>query len=314
MKILITGAAGFIGSHLSEYFLRETEHEVIGVDGFLREELQVIGTRNIQSIVQHERFTLIRANMLELDWAPLLADVDVVYHLAGIPGVRSSFGKQFVHYADSNIVATQQLLEASRGTRIKKFIFASTSSVYGEKIGQVAEDATLEPLSPYGVTKHTCEQLCRIYRHIDHVPVVVLRFFTVYGPRQRSDMAFHLFIRSMLKNDPILVYGDGTQSRDFTFIRDCVQATAQVALRDGLIGETINIGGKERASVNDVIATLSKLMGRQAIVHYTGATQGEPKHTWADITKAKTLLNYEPAVTLAEGLALELQDLVKLYS
>lgn len=314
MKILITGAAGFIGSHLSEYFLNETEHDVIGVDGFVREELSVIGTRNIASILQHPRFTLIRANMLQLDWTKVLDGVDIVYHLAGIPGVRSSFGRSFATYADSNILATQQLLEACRGTKLQKFIFASTSSVYGEKAGQVSEDAALTPLSPYGVTKQTGEQLCRVYRVNDGVPTVVLRFFTVYGPRQRSDMAFHIFIRSMLKDEPISVYGDGTQTRDFTFVSDCVRGTASVALRPGLIGETINIGGKERASVNEIIQLLETLTGKQARVNYTGTTRGEPKHTWANIARAYQLLGYEPAVTLATGLSLELDDLMKLYS
>ncbi|SDS12382.1 Nucleoside-diphosphate-sugar epimerase [Paenibacillaceae bacterium GAS479] len=314
MKILITGVAGFIASHLCEYFLNETEHEVIGVDGFLREELQTIGTRNMISFLHHPRFTLIKENMLQLDWTKELADVDMIYHLAGIPGVRSSFGSSFSEYVSSNILATQQILKACRGTGVQKLIFASTSSVYGEKIGQVPEEAELTPLSPYGITKQTGEQLCRVYRVNDGVPTVVLRFFTVYGPRQRSDMAFHLFIRRMLADEPIYVYGDGTQTRDFTFIQDCIQGTVAAGLRPGLIGETINIGGAERSSVNEIISRLETLIGRKAKVIYTGTTHGEPKHTWADISKASRLLGYKPEVTLDKGLPLEMYDLMKLYS
>ncbi|OXM17160.1 NAD-dependent epimerase/dehydratase family protein [Paenibacillus herberti] len=314
MKILITGVAGFIASHLCEYFLNETEHEVVGVDGFVREELQIIGTRNMISFLHHPRFTLIKENMLQLDWTKRLADVDIIYHLAGIPGVRSSFGSSFSEYVNSNILATQQILKACRGTGVQKLIFASTSSVYGEKIGQVSEEAELSPLSPYGITKQSGEQLCRVYRVNDGVPTVVLRFFTVYGPRQRSDMAFHLFIRRMLADEPIHVYGDGTQTRDFTFIQDCIQGTAAAGLRPGLIGETINIGGAERASVNEIISRLETLIGRKAKVIYTGTTHGEPKHTWADISKASRLLGYKPEVTLDKGLPLEMYDLMKLYS
>ncbi|MCM3746828.1 NAD-dependent epimerase/dehydratase family protein [Paenibacillus pasadenensis] len=314
MKIVVTGAAGFIGSHLCEFFLQHTGHEVVGIDGMVREEFRQIDTRNMELFLDHPRFSFMKANLLQIDWAPVLADADIVCHLAGIPGVRSSFGSSFIDYIDGNIMATQRLLEACAGTAVQKVVFASTSSVYGEKSGPVSEEAVLKPLSPYGVTKQTGEQLCRVYRLSDGIPAVVLRFFTVYGPRQRSDMAFHLFIRHMLAGEPLRIYGDGTQTRDFTYVLDCVRGTAAAALQPGLIGETINIGGAQRASVNEIIGMLEKLTGTKANVVYTGSARGEPKHTWADISKAHSLLGYKPQVTLQQGLSLELDDLKKLYS
>lgn len=313
MKILVTGAAGFIGSHLCEYLLASGEHEVIGVDAFVREELHWIGTKNMESFLHHPRFNMITANMLHLDWKTLLIDVDIIYHLAGIPGVRSSWGADFRSYVESNILATQQLLEACRQTSIKKFIFASTSSVYGETTGQVSEDTPLAPLAPYGVSKLTGEHLCRVYSKNDGVPIVILRFFTVYGPRQRSDMAFHRFIKQLLANDPITLFGDGSQTRDFTYISDCVEAIAAVADAPHVVGETINIGGKERAAILQVIQALETLTGKKGGITLSGSMHGEPMHTWADISKAKRLLQYEPKISLEAGLAKELEYFSDFY-
>ncbi|CAM4209906.1 NAD-dependent epimerase/dehydratase family protein [Paenibacillus alkaliterrae] len=314
MKIIVTGAAGFIGSHLCEFLLNNGKHEVIGIDAFVREELKIIGSKNMETFYSHPRFTLISSDLLHIDWNVMLKGVDVVFHLAGIPGVRSSWGNDFRNYVETNILATQQLLEACRSSAIKKIIFASTSSVYGEKAGKVPEDSSTAPLSPYGVSKLTGEQLCRVYWKNDGVPIVILRFFTVYGPRQRSDMAFHRFIKQMIKNEPITLIGDGTQSRDFTYISDCVEATAAVANQPTLIGETINIGGKERSSILNVIRILENLTGKQATIVNAGAMRGEPMHTWADISKAARILNYEPKVSLTAGLAEELAYLTKYYS
>lgn len=311
MNIIVTGAAGFVGSHLCEKLL-DDGHEVIGIDALVRDELKRIGARNLEAAMAHPHFRLRTENLLSLDWDDVLENADIVYHLAGIPGVRSSWGEDFGHYVSNNIGATQRLLEACKGKRLKKFVFVSTSSVYGEKAGMISEDAVPSPLSPYGVTKLTGEHLCRVYWQNEGVPIVILRYFTVYGPRQRSDMAFHRFIRQILTNSPITLYGDGTQSRDFTFVADCAAATAAVAAADNVIGETINIGGKERASVNDIITLLEKLTGQKADVEHAGGLKGEPMHTWADISKAERLLRYTPKVGLEEGLQQEI-DYLKRY-
>jgi nucleoside-diphosphate-sugar epimerase len=313
MKIVVTGAAGFIGSHLCEFLLKSGIHEVIGIDAYVRDELKIIGNKNIETFQSHPKFTMISSDLLQIDWDKTLEGVDIVYHLAGIPGVRSSWGNNFHHYANTNILATQQLLEACKNTALKKFVYVSTSSVYGETSGRVTEDTSTAPLSPYGISKLTGEHLCRVYWKNDGVPIVILRYFTVYGPRQRSDMAFHRFIKQMIANEPITLIGDGTQSRDFTYISDCIEATAAVATNSSLIGETINIGGKERSSIINVIHILENLTGKQAHIVNIGAMRGEPMHTWADISKAARLLKYDPKISLKEGLAEELAYFIHYY-
>lgn len=315
MKILVTGAAGFIGSHLCEELLKNENHEVIGLDAFVSPYTpRWIGEQNLHLLKNHPRFTLIEQDLLTAAWENLLPQVEIIVHLAGMPGVRSSWGTDFAAYVTHNILATQRLLEGCRQHPVQKLIYGSTSSVYGEKTGKVNELASTQPLSPYGVTKLTGEQLCRVYHHNHRVPAVILRFFTVYGPRQRPDMAFHRFIRFMLEGQPIPVYGDGKQSRDFTFVEDCVKGIASTLDAKEIIGETINIGGKERATVLECISMIEELFSRKVQLQFTGKAIGEPKHTWADIEKAKKLLNYEPKVDLRSGLAREIADLRQLYT
>ncbi|MFD0675762.1 MULTISPECIES: NAD-dependent epimerase/dehydratase family protein [unclassified Paenibacillus] len=310
MNILVTGASGFIGSHLCERLLQNENNNVIGLDAYIKSSTPVKARKyNLSRILQHPRFTFIKQDLLKINWENLLPNIDVVYHLAGIPGVRSSWGKDFKTYIRNNIEATQHLLEGCRQFPVKKFIYASTSSVYGEKTGQVSESASTEPLSPYGVSKLTGEQLCKVYAHNDNIPVVILRFFTVYGPRQRPDMAFHRFINHILQNKPITIYGDGNQTRDFTYVEDCVTAVAAAATAEGIIGETINIGGKERASVLECISIIEEIFGTKADRQYMGKAYGEPRHTWADISKAQSLLGYEPKIDLRQGLKAEIMDI-----
>ncbi|MED4602260.1 NAD-dependent epimerase/dehydratase family protein [Paenibacillus validus] len=314
MKILVTGAAGFIGSHLCERLLQDERVEVIGLDAFVPSASPIwMRERNLHALLRHPRFTLVKIDLRTVSWDQLLPNVDIVFHLAGMPGVRSSWGEDFKTYIAHNIAATQRLLEGCKRYSIRKFIYASTSSVYGQKTGPVVESAVVEPLSPYGVSKLTGEHLCKVYAYNEQLPLVILRFFTVYGPRQRTDMAFHRFIRRMLENKPIPLYGDGRQSRDFTYIADCVDAVARAAYADGLIGETINIGGKERASVLECISIIEELFGRKADLQKVGDIYGEPKQTWADIGKAQSLLGYQPQTDLRTGLEAEYRFLRDLY-
>ncbi|CAH0345490.1 NAD-dependent epimerase/dehydratase family protein [Bacillus sp. CECT 9360] len=314
MKILVTGAAGFIGSHLCEKLLTDTNNEVIGVDTFIGPTPQNLKQINLNKLLNQSRFTLVSTDLLTADLAKLLEDITIIYHLAGMPGVRSSWGKDFGPYLSNNIAVTQHLLEAVKVKPIKKFIFASTSSVYGEMNGKVSENARLSPLSPYGITKLTGEHLCNVYQRSFGIPIVTVRFFTVYGPRQRSDMAFHRFIRQILHEEPLTIFGDGTQSRDFTYVSDCVEGTAAIMYKDDVIGETINIGGKERASVNKVISLIEMQTGKKANVDYLPSISGEPKHTWADISKAASLLDYEPKISLGDGLVKEIDYIRSAYS
>lgn len=313
MRILVTGAAGFIGSHLCEKLLTNN-HQVVGVDSFIGPTPQHLKQENIRNLVSNPKFTFHNVDLLTADLDGLLKDIDTIYHLAGIPGVRASWGKDFDPYVTNNIHVTQRLLEAAKNHPIHKFIFASTSSVYGEMSGKIKEDASLFPLSPYGITKLTGEHLCNVYRNVHGVPIVKLRFFTVYGPRQRPDMAFHRFIKQILKGDPLTAFGDGTQSRDFTYIDDCIDGIEALLDKDHVIGETFNIGGKERATVNEVISTIERLSGEKAKIIYLPKINGEPKHTWADIANATSILDYHPKISLEQGLAREIDYIRSIYS
>lgn len=311
MKILVTGAAGFIGSHLCEELLLTSSYEIVGIDhGIDQNALKV---RNIKKIVNHQRFKLIDLNLLTDDLSPILENMNMVYHLAGIPGVRSSWGNEFETYLLHNSLVTQRLLEACKGRSLDKFVYISTSSIYGEKEGRVTENLLPTPLSPYGISKLSGEHLCNVYYQYHQIPVVILRYFTVYGPRQRTDMAFHRFIKNMIIGRPLTIFGDGKQIRDFTYVKDCVKATAAISSASQVIGETINIGGKERASILEIISFLEDLLNKKAKLNYVKKAIGEPVSTWADITKASHLLNYKPTTSLREGLKEEIKDLTQLY-
>lgn len=314
MKILVTGAAGFIGSHLCERLLTNKNYDVVGIDTFIGPTPIELKQINVKNLRKQPRFQLIEEDLLTVNLEEILEDIDVIYHLAGMPGVRSSWGKDFDPYVTNNILVTQRLLEAVKDKPLKKFIYASTSSVYGEKVGKVIENAYLTPLSPYGITKLTGEHLCNVYFKSYNIPIVTLRFFTVYGPRQRPDMAFHRFIVQILKGEPITIYGDGTQSRDFTYISDCVDGICAIVDKEGLIGQTINIGGKERATVNEVISFIEQITGKKATFRYLPRVTGEPKHTWADISNAQKLLRYNPKISLMEGLTNEIEYIKSVYS
>jgi nucleoside-diphosphate-sugar epimerase len=237
-----------------------------------------------------------------------------VFHLAAQAGVRKSWGRDFATYTVNNIEATQILLEASVGAAIERFVFASTSSVYGDEAAiPMREEVPLHPVSPYGVTKLAAEKLGYLY-HVNHgVPVVSLRYFTVYGPRQRPDMAFHRFLKAAMRDEPVLLYGDGEQTRDFTFVSDAVAATIAAA-EHGRAGAVYNIGGGSRVSVNEVLQLVGRTVGREVTIRREPPQKGDMRDTYADTSRARADLGFSPRVSLEDGLAAEyrwLSDFLK---
>jgi len=306
MKALITGVAGFIGSTLAERLLGEGA-DVVGIDCFTDYYPREVKERNLQAARANQRFRFIESRVQDVDLPVLLADRTHVFHLAAQAGVRKSWGKDFEIYTVNNIEATQVLLEACTRTKIERLVYASSSSVYGDNRPMPFREDTLpQPLSPYGVSKLAAEQLCYLYFANYGVPTVALRYFTVYGPRQRPDMAFHKFLRATLQGDPITLYGDGEQTRDFTYVADIASATATAASR-GVPGRVYNIGGGSRVSVNDVLQIIQRVSGRSPRVKIDETQKGDMRHTWADTSLAKTDLGFVPAVGLEEGLTAEYQ-------
>jgi UDP-glucose 4-epimerase len=219
--------------------------------------------------------------------------------------VRKSWGKDFKTYTVNNVDATQLLLEACVGRPIERFVHASSSSVYGDRAPiPMREDALPQPVSPYGVTKMAAEQLGYLYQVNYGVPVVAMRYFTVYGPRQRPDMAFHRFIAAVLRDEPIALYGDGEQTRDFTFVSDAVAATVAAGER-GVNGRSYNIGGGSRVSMNDVIRIIERVAGRPLKINREGAQKGDMRDTYADTSLARADLGFAPKVSLEEGILAE---------
>lgn len=299
MRILLTGAAGFVGSHLSERLI-ELGHEVVGVDRFSDYYPRALKEQNIERLREMSGFRLVEADIAELDLAPLVDGVDAVIHQAAQAGVRASWGKSFEIYLRDNLQTTQRLLEAVKGRAVKRFVYASSSSVYGDLAAMpMREDGLPRPSSPYGVTKLAAEHLCELYRYNFGVPAVSLRYFTVYGPRQRPDMGFNKFIKAMLAKRPIAVFGDGEQTRDFTFIADAV--SANVAALSGPPG-VYNIGGGSRVTLNQVLTTLGDVMGESPIIERQEAQAGDVRHTWADTSAAETALGWKARTSLREGL------------
>src|SRR5215510_9896286 len=304
MKALVTGTAGFIGSTLSERLLADGA-EVIGIDCFTDYYARPVKERNLAALRQHPRFQFVEARLQDADLPALLSDRTHVFHLAAQAGVRKSWGKDFAVYTINNIDATQALLEACVGVKLERVVYASSSSVYGDHVAlPMREDALPQPVSPYGVSKLAAEQLCYLYFANHGVPTTSLRYFTVYGPRQRPDMGFHKFLRATLRGEPITVYGDGEQTRDFTFVSDAVRATIAAATRGGP-GRVYNIGGGSRVTVNDVLEIISRVAGRKPIVSVEQDQKGDMRHTYADTTRARTDLGFAPSVSLEQGIAAE---------
>lgn len=305
--VLVTGCAGFIGSHLSEKLL-EQGYQVKGIDSFLDYYPRKLKENNLKNLFQDKNFSFIEGDILKVNLTTLLEGVEYIFHEAAQAGVRASWGKTFEIYTQSNILSTQMLLESAKELpQLRKFVYASSSSVYGDtNILPLCEDSMPKPLSPYGVSKLAGEHLCYLYFKNFGVPTVSLRYFTVYGPRQRPDMAFHKFISAILQNKKIQVYGDGNQTRDFTFIADIVEATIAAAQING-VGEVFNIGGGEHISLIQVINLIGEIVGRRVNIEYTQTQHGDVLHTWANISKAQKILHYHPQVSLQEGLKEEIE-------
>ncbi|MBA3341751.1 MAG: GDP-mannose 4,6-dehydratase [Gemmatimonadaceae bacterium] len=314
VSILVTGAAGFIGSHLCDALVAAGER-VVGVDDFNPNYDPGLKRGNIAEVDSNPRFTLVERDVTtmsddELD--ALMRDAGVIYHLAAQAGVRASWD-DFDAYVRRNITLTHRMLEAARRAmtpsgKLRRFVLASTSSIYGDAEElPTAETSRPLPVSPYGVTKLAAERLALLYSANFGVPVVALRLFSVYGPRQRPDMGFNLFFRSAIEGAPIAIFGDGRQTRDFTYVADVIAAMLASATADRVIGEVVNVGGGHRVSLMDVLDVIDDVVGRSVERRFTGAMKGDARHTAADITKARKLLGYSPAITLAQGLRAEWQ-------
>jgi UDP-glucose 4-epimerase len=302
VKSLVTGVAGFVGSHLAQRLLA-MDHEIIGIDSFLDNYAAPFKKKNLLELAQDSRFHFRDADILRTDLKALLGDVAYVFHLAAQPGVRSSWGAEFTKYTQNNIMATQALLEVAKEVKLQKFVYASTSSVYGDTDDlPMREDGGTRPVSPYGVSKLAAEHLCYLYAKAYGVPTVSLRFFTVYGPRQRPDMFFHIFMRGLVRDEEIPLYDDGEQTRDFTFCSDIVEGLVAAASYPGR-GEVFNLGGGSQTSVLQAVAIGERLAGRKARLRRFDRQKGDVRHTRASIDAARSKLGFAPAVSLEEGLA-----------
>ena len=302
MNALVTGAAGFIGSQLAEQLVAGGA-AVTGLDCFTDYYARSIKEANLAVLRRQSGFRFVESTIQAADWPALLAGVTHVFHLAAQAGIRASWGRDFRVYTAHNIDATQVLLEACRDAPLQRFVHASSSSVYGDGAPlPLREDAPLAPVSPYGATKLAAEQLCRIYHRSYGVPAVSLRYFTVYGPRQRPDMAFHRFLAALRDGSPVTLHGDGAQTRDFTYVADVVRATIAAGER-GAPGAVYNIGGGSRIALNDALEAMARCTGRTPSVRREAPGRGDMRDTWADTSRAQRDLGYAPSVTLEQGIS-----------
>jgi UDP-glucose 4-epimerase len=311
MKALVTGVAGFIGSTLAENLVAQGV-DVVGIDCFTDYYPRAIKESNLAALRRSPGFRFIESRLQDADLGGILADRTHVFHLAAQAGVRKSWGRDFAVYTTNNVEATQVLLEACVGRPLERLVYASSSSVYGDDVPlPMREDAVPRPVSPYGVSKLAAEHLCGLYQINHGVPAVSLRYFTVYGPRQRPDMGFHKFLKAAIRGEPITLYGDGEQTRDFTFVQDAVAATIAAA-RLGVPGRVYNIGGGSRVSVNQVLEMIGAVSGRTPHVVGDPAQKGDMRHTFADTRLAQADLSFAPTRGLKEGLTAEYQWLIEI--
>ena len=301
MKAVVTGAAGFIGSHLSERLLADG-HDVVGIDCFTDYYRRARKEQNLEVARSHRNFSFEELDLVDADLTAALEGADVVYHLAGQPGVRPSWGHQFDRYVRDNVIATQRLLEHLKESSLKRLVFAGSSSVYGDaEAFPTRESALPRPVSPYGVTKLAAEHLANLYTRNFGIPAVSVRYFTVYGPRQRPDMAFARFMRALADGEPIEVYGDGEQTREFTYVSDAVEGTIKAATSD-VVGMVFNLGGGSRVTLNKVLSTLEEISKVEVRRQQLPSAPGDPRHTGASINLARERLGWEPRISLRDGL------------
>jgi nucleoside-diphosphate-sugar epimerase len=314
MRCLVTGVAGFIGSHLAERLLADG-HEVCGIDAFIDYYSRSLKEKNLLEAHSWKRFTFIEGDLLTIDLPPLVDGVDWIFHQAAQAGVRASWGLEFSRYVDCNVLATLKLLEAALNIKgLQRFVYASSSSVYGNSAAlPVTESVTPLPISPYGVTKLAAEHLCGLFHHNFGMPTVSLRYFTVYGPRQRPDMAFHRFCKSIVEHQPLHIYGDGQQTRDFTYISDVVEANIRAATSDRAAGEVMNIAGGSCVPLHDVIRLLQEISDTPIDVVFEEKQHGDARDTYGNTERAKQIIGYRPLVPLHKGLAEEFAYITSLY-
>jgi UDP-glucose 4-epimerase len=303
---LVTGAAGFIGSHLTETCL-ERGWKVTAIDSLTTYYSPTDKVRNAEGFSRHPECLYLEQDLLDIDLNLLMRDVQVVFHLAAQAGVRASWGQGFDAYTQLNVTAMQRLLESARHAgKLEKFVFASSSSVYGDaETMPTAEDQILRPISPYGATKALGEHLCYLYHRAFGLPTVALRYFSVYGPRQRPDMAFHRLVEAGLSGAAFPLYGDGEQTRDFTYVTDIVEGTLAAAAH-AEAGSVLNLGGGARISMNEVIAIIETEFP-ELRVERLDRGRGDARDTGADISRARDAIGYEPKQTVRQGIALQIE-------
>jgi nucleoside-diphosphate-sugar epimerase len=297
----VTGCAGFVGSHVAEGLLRQGDF-VRGIDCMSPSYDREIKLRNLQLLRRFAGFSFHEVDIAQTPVGALVADCDVVYHLAGEAGTRTSWGDMFRAHLSNNIHATQTILEAIAGRGIR-VVIASSSSVYGAAASfPVSEGARVSPLSPYAASKASAELLCQTYARAYAIPAVILRYFTVYGPRQRPDMAFSRFVRAALDGQPVTLYGDGRHMRDFTYVDDVVRATLAAGACEQAVGETLNVGAGRPVAVRVALDVIQEALGSDVAIREAPRNVADPVTTVADIRRARDLLGFEPSVTLEEGL------------
>ena len=301
MRVVVTGAAGFIGSHLCERLLGDG-HEVVGIDCFTDYYARPLKEANLDVARGQERFTFHDLDLRSDELDHVLDGADAVVNEAAMPGLVRSW-EDFDAYQSCNLTGLQRLIAACQRTEIPRLVQASTSSVYGTNaIG--GEDQPLRPVSPYGVTKLAAEHLLLAHHAANALPVVILRYFSIFGPRQRPDMAYRIFCERLLAGEPITVFGDGSQSRGNTYVSDCVAATV-AALTHGRMGEAYNVGGGEELTLTDALRVLAEVLDVDPIIHHEPVRPGDQQRTKADISKATSELGWVPVVDAATGLAKE---------